>query len=236
MPVRDLQNLYLQSPRLNQLNILREIARNARITQAELAGRCSLSVAMVNNYMKDLCSHKLLRYHRKSIKNVSYHLTASGARRLDLLQKERIGEMAHLFAEAKTSILDRIRECPGEVPRRVVLYGSGDLAQLAFLALESSGFEVLSICDDAANVRERQFCGRSIDRPARLRSLFPDAVIVTDEPSTKDSAEILDSLEQKGVRLIRLDTSLAPLKEPLSAGITDGSGYQPAAFLQYREI
>lgn len=236
MPVRDLQNLYLQSPRLNQLNILREIALNARITQAELAGRCSLSVAMVNNYMKDLCSHNLLRYHRKSIKNVSYHLTPSGERRLDLLQKERIGEMAQLFAEAKASILDRIRGCPGEVPRRVVLYGSGDLAQLAFLAMESSGFDVLCICDDGTSVRERQFCGRSIDQPARLHSIFPDAVIVTDEPGTKESAEILDSLEEKGVRLIRLDTSLAPLQESLSAGITDGSDYKPAAYLQYREI
>ena len=51
MQIKDLSNLYIQSPKLNQLNILREVAANANITQAELAGRCSLSVAMVNNYM-----------------------------------------------------------------------------------------------------------------------------------------------------------------------------------------
>ena len=62
MKTKDLQSLYIQSPKLNQLNLLREVAANARITQAALATRCSLSVAMVNNYMKDLCNSGLLEY------------------------------------------------------------------------------------------------------------------------------------------------------------------------------
>ena len=37
MQKKDLPRLYLQSPKLNQLNILREVAADAHITQAELA-------------------------------------------------------------------------------------------------------------------------------------------------------------------------------------------------------
>ena len=56
MQKKQLPSLYLQSPKLNQLNILKQVAADAHITQAELAACCSLSVAMVNNYMKELRS------------------------------------------------------------------------------------------------------------------------------------------------------------------------------------
>lgn len=232
-------NLYLQSPKLNQLNLLREIALNAHVTQAELAGRCALSVAMVNNYMKDLCRQKLLRYHRKSIKNVSYHLTSSGTRHLERLKKERIGEMALLFAEAKSHILEQVMNCPGRPPQRVALYGSGNLAQLVILALEPSGPDVLCVCDDVANGEAMPFYGGSIEHPPQLRLLSPDAVIVTDEPKTKESAEILESLERIGVRLIRFDNGSPPLPELPGApetGVPAEPDYKPASYFQYQEV
>jgi predicted transcriptional regulator len=67
MQKKDLPSLFLQSPKHNQLNILREVAVDAHVTQAELAARCALSVAMVNNYMKELCRSGLMEYHRRTI-------------------------------------------------------------------------------------------------------------------------------------------------------------------------
>jgi len=40
-------------PRLNRLHILKQIASEPDMAQAELALRCLLSVAMVNNYMNE---------------------------------------------------------------------------------------------------------------------------------------------------------------------------------------
>jgi len=205
MPLKDLQSLYVPSPKLNQLNILREVALDARITQAELASRCSLSVAMVNNYMKDLCKNKLLKYNRKSIKNVTYHLTASGTRHLDLLQKEQIGEMGQIFAEAKNNIRNRIIDCAGTALKHVALYGTGDLAQLVFHALESSGLNVLYVCDDTPNQLGINFCGREVLKPSLLGNMVPDAVIIADVPKTEEIVGNLKSLHQLGVKLIRLD-------------------------------
>ena len=108
MQIKEPQGLYLQSPKLNQLNLLREVSGNARITQAELANRCSLSVAMVNNYMKDLCNNDFLEYNRKSIKSVTYHLTSSGEQYLESLQTELIGELVQMFANAKEQIRESI--------------------------------------------------------------------------------------------------------------------------------
>src|SRR5512135_1253769 len=124
--------LHLASPRLNEMRLLQCLAGDPDITQAKLARRCGLSVAMVNNYMKDLCASGLLVYHRKSSKNISYHLTTGGSRRL-----EEIGqEMLEFFGTARERIGSLILSQlpPGQI--RVVLYGLDDLAVVAFHALD----------------------------------------------------------------------------------------------------
>jgi predicted transcriptional regulator len=210
MQMNDLQSLYLQSPRLNQLNILREVAANANITQAELARLCSLSVAMVNNYMKELCSNGLLEYHRKSTKNVTYHLTSSGSRHLEILQSELIDEMVGMFAAAKEQIRNRIVSQAPEALQRVVLFGSGHLAQLAFHALELIGASILGICNNDIEAIGSDFCGREVLSASQIRFLEPDAVIVADSLRTEEICRSLEFLADKGIGLIRLDGGSEP--------------------------
>lgn len=198
-------SLYLQSPTLNQLNVLREVASNAHITQAELASRCFLSVAMVNNYMKELCASGFIEYHRKTIKSVTYHLTPSGAQYLETLQGKLIDEMVSMFVSAKEQIRARIMSQSHMALQRVVLYGSGHLAQLAFHALELSGVCVLGVCDDNPTRIGRDFCGREVVSPSQIRFIAPDAVVVADSLKTEEICRSFNSLSERGIRLIRLD-------------------------------
>jgi predicted transcriptional regulator len=205
MHVKGLQSLFLQSPKLNQLNILKEIAADSHITQAELATRCSLSVAMVNNYMKELCASGLMEYHRKSTKSVTYHLTPSGTQNLQALQSDLINEMVAMFVAAKEQIRTRIMRQAQAGIERVVLFGSGHLAQLVFHALEVTGLNILGICDDNIEVIGSEFCGREILSASQIRFLAPDAVIVADSVRTEEICSSLISLSERGVVVIRLD-------------------------------
>ena len=205
MQTKDLQSLYLQSPKLNQLNILREVAADANVTQAALAKLCSLSVAMVNNYMKELCGSGLLEYHRKTTKSVTYHLTPSGTRYLEILQSELIGEMVKMFVSAKEQIRARIMSQATTPLQRVVLFGSGHLAQLVFHALELAGTSILGVCDDNPEMIGRDFCGREVLSPSQIRFIAPDAVIVAAAVRTEEICRSLDSLSGRGITVIRLD-------------------------------
>ncbi|MBN1569340.1 MAG: winged helix-turn-helix transcriptional regulator [Acidobacteria bacterium] len=217
--MKDLPNLYLQSPKLNQLNILREVAANANITQAELAGRCSLSVAMVNNYMKELCRTGLMEYHRKTIKSVTYHLTSAGTKHLETLQLELINEMVDMFVAAKAQIRARILSQSPSAMQRVVLFGCGHLAQLAFHALELTGASILGVCDDSIETIGSEFCGREVLNSSQIRFLSPDAVIVADTQRTEDICRNLRPLLSRGITLIRLDGSAEP--KPAEGVTTD---------------
>ena len=222
MQTKEATGLYLQSPKMNQLNILKEVAADPHITQAELAGRCSLSVAMVNNYMKGLCGDGLLQYRRKTIKSVTYHLTPSGTKQLEVLQSGLTDEMVRMFIAAKKHICDRIANQTSHELQRVVLFGTGHLAQLAFHALESAGTSILGVCDDNPTIIGGDFCGREVLGPSQIRYLEPDAVIVAESVRTEEIVRNIRYLENRGIKLIRLDgTSLIGFIEDSKQGSSE---------------
>jgi predicted transcriptional regulator len=187
------------------MNILKQVDADAHITQAELAGRCSLSVAMVNNYMKELCRIGYLEYHRRTIKSVTYHLTPLGTKQLGVLQAELIGEMVDLFTAAKSQIQNCIlSQCSSEL-QRVVLFGCGALAQLVFHSFEATGARILGICDDNIETIGSDFCGREVLNSSQIRFLAPDAVIIADVKRTEDIYQSLQHLSSNGIQILRLN-------------------------------
>jgi predicted transcriptional regulator len=197
--------LFIRAPRLNKFNILDQLASNSHLTQAELARRCDLSVAMVNNYMKELCSTGLLEYHRRSSKSISYHLTPSGKEQLQTIQEELIQEMVSVFAEAKERIRERILASAQGKLQRVVLFGSGHLAELAFHALELAKVSVMGICDDDPERIGQEWCGRQVISPSQIRYMAPDAVVVANREKTSEICESLGHILDSGIQILRLD-------------------------------
>ncbi len=210
MQKKDLPSLFLQSPKHNQLNILREVAVDAHVTQAELAARCALSVAMVNNYMKELCRSGLMEYHRRTIKSVTYHLTPAGSAQLEILQHELTRDMAEMFLASKEHVLARIMSQAPEGLQRVILYGSGHLAQLVFHALEMAQMNILGVCDDDLDLIGSDFCGREVMSSSQVRFLSPDAVIVAKAPQTEEASRGLASLVDRGIKIIYVGCPALP--------------------------
>ncbi len=202
---KEAQNLYIPAPKLNKLHILTQIAADPGITQAELAQRCALSVAMVNNYMKELCSGGLLEYRRRSSKSISYYLTAAGKEAVDATQGELLLALAAFFRDAKRRICDLILGQTRAGLRRVILYGTGDLAEMAFHALESANINIVGVCDDDASIIGRDWCGRELMSPQQIRFLSPDCVIVASLGRADEICDSLDHLHGRGIQLVRLD-------------------------------
>ena len=204
MATKITQKLLLPSPKLNRMYLLELIGRNPDITQAELAQRCSLSVAMVNNYMKEFLSLGLLEYRRKSTKNISYHLTGEGAAAVESISQEYVEEMVSLLAEIKGKTLNSIMSQANGHLQRVVIYGSGNLAELVYHALDSANIAIVGICDIPVK-EHRECCGRQILNPSQIRFLAPDAVVVATPECADELSENFGHLLERGIRIIRLD-------------------------------
>lgn len=220
------QGLYIPAPKLNELHILKQIATDQDVTQAELAEQCALSVAMVNNYMKELGDRGLLEYRRKNSKTISYHVTATGKEAIVAAQNELLQELSKLFAEAKEQMQEMIMSQAHGNLQRVVLYGSGILAEIAFHALESARISVIGVCsDDRAEVGQ-EWCGREKVNPSQIRFMAPDAVVIAVAHRSEEIDRELAPLCERGIHLIYLGCQ-AP--EPTTAAIEQDSIWSSAA-------
>jgi DNA-binding MarR family transcriptional regulator len=218
MRAKDSQTLYIPAPKLNELRILKEIASNPDITQAELARRCALSVAMVNNYMKELGDRGFLEFRRKNSKTISYYVTPAGKEAVDATRTELLRELIKLLTDAKEQVKEIILSQAHRELRRVVLYGSGILAEIAFHALESAKVSVIGVCsDDPADVGQ-EWCGRERINSSQIRYMAPDAVIIALLQRSDDAYLRLTHLHQYEIDIIRLDCRTAEA-DALNRGI-----------------
>jgi DNA-binding MarR family transcriptional regulator len=197
--------LYLCSPRLNQFLILSALTEDPFLTQAALAHRCGLSVAMVNNYLKELCEAGLMEYRRKSLKSVSYHVTDLGRAQVEIVESELTSDVIERFTLAKERMQRRIlSQSPNARLRRVVLYGSGPLAELVFHALMQADVRVIGICDEDPRFGP-EWCGCPAIDPSQVARMRPDAIIITDWNHTDTAWNRLKELFNGNFMLIRLD-------------------------------
>ncbi len=209
MRAKDSQNLYIPAPKLNELRILKEIDSDPDITQAELARRCALSVAMVNNYMKELGDRGFLEFRRKNTKTISYYVTPTGKEAVDATRTELLKELINLLTDAKEQVKEIILSQSHRELRRVVLYGSGILAEIAFHALESIKVNVIGVCSDDPAELGQEWCGRERISSSQIRYVAPDAVIIALLQRSDDAYLRLTHLHQYGIEVIRLDCRTA---------------------------
>ena len=197
--------LYICSPRLNQLLILTALGEDPFLTQATLARRCGLSVAMVNNYLKEQCEAGLIEYRRKSLKNVSYHVTDLGRAQMEILEAEVMADGIERFAQAKERILKRLLGQAQVVSlRRVILFGTGHLAEMVLHALAPVGVRVIGVCDDQAAIGS-DWCGCPVFEFGQIGVMAPDAVVITDFAHTDTIWNRLKTFYNGSLRVIRLD-------------------------------
>ncbi len=214
MRTKSPQGLFLPTPRLNQLRILEQIAVNPGVTQAELAKSCALSVAMVNNYMKELSELQLLEYQRKNSKTITYHVTPAGTEAVEAIRQELLLEWGNLLSEAHEKVVETIRTRAHREIKRVVLYGTGVLAELVFHALDDAGVKIIGVCTDDPVELRREWCGRERISSSQVRYMMPDAVVMTEPTSTEDGLRFLETLSTQGIEVIYLDGQAAtPAKQ-----------------------
>jgi hypothetical protein len=78
--------------------------------------------------------------------------------------------------------------------RRVVFYGTGDFAEIAFISMRESSIQMLAIVDDT-QVGEK-FLGSVVKDSASLNSLSFDRILITSMIS-KDN--VLEKLLKQGI-------------------------------------
>ena len=173
------------------LDLLDAVAENESVSQRGLADRLGVALGLTNAVLKRCVKKGLLKIREVPARRYAYYLTPKGFAEKSKLTAEYLSYSLHFYRQARQEYTELFHYCATRDWDRVVLVGATELAEIASLATNGSGIEIVGVLDPARN--EATFCDLAVFRsmedidPARR----PKAVILTDVTDPQGAYEKL---------------------------------------------
>ena len=178
----------MQSGARRELEILTTIAEDGLVSQRNLARRVGIAVGLANLYVKRLTRKGYIKVTTVAPHRITYLVTPRGFVEKTRLTYEFMRYSLRLYREARQTFGETLRPLVEGGRRRIALYGTGEAAELAYLALKALGVEPVAIVDGDGRA---SFLGQPV---RRLRDLSPGdydlLVLATLDPSDRLLAEL----------------------------------------------
>ncbi len=211
------------------MHLLMELSQHPATTQREVAKRIGVALGLTNLMLRRLLKKGYVKIAGTKRSRIRYLITPKGILEKSRLTYEFIDYSLALYSRVRRFLHVQLAILAQTGQRRVLLYGTGELAELAFLAVREIGLELVGVVDLAP---ERPwFLGYPVRRVSDVPLSAYDRMLVS---SWRAGDGGFDRLVESGVaseRLIILPIPGMPseLPEGLSVvGTTAASSTPPA--------
>jgi DNA-binding Lrp family transcriptional regulator len=188
---------------LKKLKILFELTVNPSITQRDLANRIGCSLAMTNNYLKQLVSENILVQGSSKSKKKIYTLSTDGLLAEKYMMLTFMNELM-IVLKKFMELFNRIDLPSDFYNKKIVLYGVGEICEsfLLFLLYVKNKSEIVSyVFDDNYEKINNYIHGHVIKDAADIEQYDFDYVLITvfNKPE-----KIREKLVRKGVSIDKI--------------------------------
>lgn len=198
------QSFFKPTKQTRILIILNEIQRNPGISQAKLAHKAGISVAMVNNYIRELQEQGIVNAEGDNNRRTRYALTEEGGRLQRELSLSSSAEVIQLYGATKKVFNAKFRRLHRDGVRRVALFGAAETGEVAMAASRGTPVEVVAVVDNDRLKQGTPFGSLTIAPPGLLEVIQIDAVIVTSFAHQAEISRQVAYLAERGVKIITL--------------------------------
>ena len=170
----------------SELEFLTAIERGEVVTQMALRKRIGVSIGLINALLKRGMRNGYVKSRKVPFKRYAYYVTPQGFSEKGRLVATYLESSLAFFRGARNEYADIFVRARTEGRSRLVLVGSGELAEIAILAAWSQGLTLLGLLDSETN--QDQHYGVRVIRS--LEEIGPfDAVVITDSRTPQQSYE-----------------------------------------------
>ncbi|MGE3274310.1 MAG: winged helix-turn-helix transcriptional regulator [Vicinamibacterales bacterium] len=197
---------------IRDLQLLDALEQDSALTQRTLAARLGIALGLTNLYLKRLIRKGYIKSVSVRPNRLIYLITPRGLTRKARLTMEFMQYSLDLYRDARRHVRQNLDGRVGR-QKRVAIYGTGEAAELAMLALHELGLEPVVVFDAEAGER---FFGRPVVPIADHASVAFDTLIVAALHKPK---KVVQELVRQGVprrKLLLLRTDVAT-ERPLPA-------------------
>lgn len=179
---------------LRTLRILEEIDNDHSPSQRELARSLNISLGLVNSFVKRLAHKGYFKITTIPKNRVRYILTPKGAAEKTRLTYEYIQYSYKFYTRAREQLRELFKNLMAQGINRIVFYGVGDFAEIAYFSLHETTIKMVAVVDDA-KIGEK-FLGYLVSDPDVLGSFSFDRILVT---AMRSWDEVFEKLLEKDI-------------------------------------
>jgi len=170
------------------LEVLEAVAEDQLITQRGLAARLGIALGLTNLYMRRLVRKGLIKCVNVQSNRLRYLITPRGIAEKSRLTFEYMEYSLFLYRQVRGHLRDALHPLANS-GKRVAIYGAGEAAELAYLALREVGLEPTAVFDGG---RQGQFLGSAVlDIRDQATVEYDLMIVATLEPPGAVTAQLI---------------------------------------------
>src|SRR5437660_10716732 len=193
----------IQSQR--DLQLLNEVERSAAVTQRSLARKLDVALGLTNLYLKRLARKGYIKITTIPRNRIKYLLTPRGMGEKSRLTYLYMQYSLSYYRDMRQRLKDVLSGLSSAGAKRIVIYGTGELAELAYLTLCEMDLTLVGFVDGK---RGTTFLSFPLWPAEALANWDFDAVLIAD---MADSTKIQSRLVGAGMPREKI-IALCPLK------------------------
>ena len=187
---------------IRTLKILEKVDNDGTPSQRDLARDLDISLGLVNSFIKRLAKKGYFKIGHLPKNRVRYIMTARGVAEKSRLTSEYIQFSFKFYRNARQKLRDLYANLEAQGVRRIVFYGAGDLAEIAYLSLQQSCIELVAVVD--AGRVGKNFMQFTVAHPDRIVSLWFDRILIATIHSTEAVAGNLATMGISANRVVEI--------------------------------
>lgn len=159
------------------LQLLREIEANEVVTQRGLAKRLGIALGLTNLYLKRLVTKGCVKVVNIQRNRIRYLITPKGIAEKSRLTYEYMQYSLQLYRQVCTVLRARFRALADQGQKRIVFYGVGEAAELAYLCVRELDLDLVGVVDPEHS--GRRLLDHAVLDPSVLPGLEYDCIVIT---------------------------------------------------------
>lgn len=183
------------------LLLLNELDRDGGATQRTLATKLGVALGLTNLYLKRLARKGCIKISTIPRNRIRYLLTPQGLAEKSRLTYQYMQYSLSYYRDMRCRLKDMLLPFKGTNGQRVVIYGTNELAELAYLSLREMNIDCVGFIDGNSC---GSFLSCPVSSPEGIAGWQFDRVLITD---LEDPAACEEQLAKAGVpreKMLRL--------------------------------
>ena len=164
---------------LRTLRLFEAIEQKRSSSQRDLAKTLGISLGLVNSFMRRLTKKGYFKVTHLPRNRIRYILTPKGAAEKTRLTYAYIKLSCQFYRNARSKIRKHLNNLENRNVKSVAFFGTGDLAEIAYLSLQETELQFVGIGDSIGN--GDSFFGHAVIGFKALGLLNFDVVLITND-------------------------------------------------------